>query len=83
LLCHRVGIMNKGQLIALGTPADLKARVGDTVVEVPYNSETKYLVFENREKGLQHAATLKENLVIRESSLEDVFVELTGHKVGV
>ncbi|NLJ55981.1 MAG: AAA family ATPase, partial [Firmicutes bacterium] len=83
LLCHRVGIMNKGQLIALGTPAELKARVGDTVVEVPYNGETRYLVFENRKKGLQHAATLKENLVIRESNLEDVFVELTGHKVGV
>jgi len=35
LLCHRVGIMNKGKLIALGTPEDLKKKVGKVVVEVP------------------------------------------------
>src|SRR5690606_4942863 len=35
LLCHRVGIMNKGKLIALGTPEELKKKVGKVVVEVP------------------------------------------------
>ncbi len=82
LLCHRVGIMNKGQLIALGTPGELKTKVGEVVVEAPANNETKYLVFENRRKALQYASTLKNDLVIRESNLEDVFVDLTGSKVG-
>ncbi len=82
LLCHRVGILNKGRLIALGTPEELKARVGKVVVEVPNQNTTEYRVFENREQALQHAATLDRDVVIREANLEDVFVELTGHKVG-
>ncbi|NLA12472.1 MAG: ABC transporter ATP-binding protein [Firmicutes bacterium] len=88
LLCHRVGIMNRGRLIALGTPTELKQKVGKVVVEIPnnrvtgYNDETKYLVFENRGEALRYASGLQDNLVIRESNLEDVFVELTGHKVG-
>ncbi|MDH7576533.1 MAG: ATP-binding cassette domain-containing protein [Bacillota bacterium] len=81
-LCHRVGILNRGRLIALGTPEELKARVGRVVVEVPNQNETEYRVFENREQALQYAAALDRDVVIRESNLEDVFVELTGHKVG-
>ncbi|MGB9792340.1 MAG: ABC transporter ATP-binding protein [Thermacetogeniaceae bacterium] len=82
LLCHRVGIMNKGKLIALGTPAELKAKVGKVVVEVPNQTETEYHVFETREEALRYAGGLSHDVVIRESNLEDVFVELTGHKVG-
>lgn len=82
LLCHRVGIMNKGKLIALGTPAELKAKVGKVVVEVPNQNETEYRVFENREEALRYAGGLSHDVVIRESNLEDVFVELTGQKVG-
>lgn len=82
LLCHRVGIMNKGKLIALGTPAELKTKVGKVVVEVPNQNETEYRVFENREEALRYAGALSHDVVIRESNLEDVFVELTGHKVG-
>jgi ABC-2 type transport system ATP-binding protein len=82
LLCHRVGILNKGRLIALGTPEELKARVGKVVVEVPNQNATEYRVFENREQALRYAAVLDRDVVIREANLEDVFVELTGHKVG-
>lgn len=82
LLCHRVGIMNKGKLIALGTPEELKTKVGKVVVEVPNHHETEYHVFEDRGEALRYAAAMKHNVVIRESNLEDVFVELTGHKVG-
>jgi ABC-2 type transport system ATP-binding protein len=82
LLCHRVGIMNKGKLIALGTPEELKKKVGKVVVEVPNHNETEYHVFEERGEALQYAAAMKHDVVIRESNLEDVFVELTGRKVG-
>lgn len=51
LLCHRVGIMNKGKLIALGTPAELKKKVGKFVVEVPNHNETEYHVCEERGEG--------------------------------
>ncbi len=82
LLCHRVGIMNKGKLIALGTPEELKKKVGKVVVEVPNHNETEYHVFEKRGEALQYAAVMMHDVVIRDSNLEDVFVELTGRKVG-
>lgn len=82
LLCHRVGIMNKGKLIALGTPAELKKKVGKFVVEVPNHNETEYHVCEERGEALRYASAMQKDIVIRESNLEDVFVELTGRKVG-
>lgn len=33
-LCHRVGIMNKGKLVALGEPAQLKGAVGGDIVSI-------------------------------------------------
>lgn len=82
MLCHRVGIMERGQLIALGTPEELKKRVGEVVVESLNQGGTEYKFFADREQALKYAGTFKQNVIIRESNLEDVFVELTGHKVG-
>jgi len=82
MLCHRVGIMDGGRLIALGTPAELKKRVGETVVEALNHGDTEYRFFAGREQALEYAGSLAENVVIREANLEDVFVELTGRKVG-
>lgn len=82
LLCHRVGIMDRGRLIALGTPAELKKRVGENVVEALKHGDTEYRFFAGREQALEYAGSLAENVAIREANLEDVFVELTGRKVG-
>ncbi len=85
ILCSRVGILNRGRLIALGTPEDLKEGVGRIVVEAANQNETEYHVFERREQAIQYAAGLTGDAVtvIRDSNLEDVFVELTGGKVVV
>ncbi|PKM48061.1 MAG: multidrug ABC transporter ATP-binding protein [Firmicutes bacterium HGW-Firmicutes-8] len=82
MLCHRIGIMDRGQLIALGTPEELKKRVGEVVVETLNQGCTKYKFFADREQAVKYARSLKQNVIIRESNLEDVFVELTGRKVG-
>ena len=83
VLCSRVGILNRGRLIALGTPEELREGVGRVVVEAAGQYETEYHVFERREQALQYAAGLTGGAatLIRDSSLEDVFVELTGGKV--
>ena len=83
VLCSRVGILNRGRLIALGTPEDLREGVGRIVVEAANQNETEYHVFERREQAIQYAAGLTGGAatVIRDSSLEDVFVELTGGRV--
>jgi len=81
-LCHRVGIMHQGRLIALGTPAELKERVGRYVVESLNGGQTAYTLFATREEALVFAGSLRDGVVIRETSLEDVFVQLTGRRVG-
>ncbi len=52
-------------------------------MEAANQNETEYHVFERREQAIQYAAGLTGGAatVIRDSSLEDVFVELTGGRV--
>jgi ABC-2 type transport system ATP-binding protein len=85
-LCHRVGIVNNGELIAIGTPQELRKKIGLTAVETSEEGKfTNYKYFENQESAKKFVETLSsetKRIVIRDSNLEDVFVELTGSKVG-
>jgi ABC-2 type transport system ATP-binding protein len=85
-LCQRVGIVHHGHLIALGKPAELRLTVGMVTVEILVdNAFTRYEHFANREAASQYVQSLSsegKTIIIRDSSLEDVFVELTGKKVG-
>jgi ABC-2 type transport system ATP-binding protein len=85
-LCGRVGIMHHGQLIALDTPLELRKKLGlitlETLVD---NKETRYQYFANRAAATSYAQSLPpdvKTIIIRDSNLEDVFVEQTGQKVG-
>lgn len=81
-LCNRVAILEKGQLIALDTPQDLCKRVGAYVVEWEEEYQREYKFFATREDAAEFAGTLQTTAIVRKSSLEDVFVELTGRKVN-
>ena len=84
-LCHRVGIINNGKIIALGTPQELTDRIGKVTVEHFNNyGKTKYNYFKDRDSANAYTATLtgQERVIIRRTSLEDCFVELTGTTVG-
>jgi len=84
-LCNMVGIINKGKLIAHGSPAELCNRIGSTTVEYHGpNHVTVYKYFTSRSEANEFASTLDSShtILIRNTSLEDCFVELTGKKVG-
>lgn len=84
-LCGRVGVMHHGRLIALDTPSALLQKVGSVVVESLVDKETHYQIFANRAAANKYVQTLSSaagTVTIRDSNLEDVFVELTGQKVG-
>jgi ABC-2 type transport system ATP-binding protein len=85
-LCHRVGIMDHGRLIALGTPMELRQKLGMATVELlGENKETNYHYFADRAGATSYVQELSDEektIIIRDSNLEDVFVELTGQKVG-
>ena len=82
-LCHRVGILDKGRLIALETPAVLCQRVGPFVVEWPGEEGLESRFFSERSEAAAFAAQLAGDAVLRQSNLEDVFVEMTGRRVSV
>ncbi len=85
-LCGRVGIIHLGHLIALGSPLELRQRLGLVTLEtLSNNRDTNYHYFPDRTAATSYAQGLPpevKTIIVRESNLEDVFVELTGRKVG-
>jgi len=85
-LCGRVGIMHHGQLIALDTPMELRKKLGLITVEtLADNKKTHYQYFADRTAANSYVQSLPpeaKTVIIRDSNLEDVFVEQTGEKVG-
>jgi ABC-2 type transport system ATP-binding protein len=84
-LCKRVGIIHQGNMIALGRPEDLCRDVGSIAVEARRKGDgNSYRYFPDRTSAAEYVQKLPQdfgNFVIRESNLEDVFIELTGRKV--
>ena len=82
-LCARVAIMNRGRLAALDTPAALRERLGEFVVEWDGEAGREYRCFAERQDAAAFAASLDGAASIRRSNLEDAFIELTGRKEGL
>ncbi len=81
-LCHRVGIMDRGKLIALGSPRELKQSLGSYCVEFLSEQGTERHFFATREEARAFGGAQDRDVVIRQTNLEDVFVELTGREGG-
>ena len=83
VLCDRVGIIDRGKIIALDTPRALIDRTGKMCVENLEGKKTVYRYFPSMAEAQQYVTDNKlEDAVMRRTSLEDVFVELTGKSVG-
>jgi ABC-2 type transport system ATP-binding protein len=83
-LCQKVGVLHHGRLIAIGSPLSLRQKLGMIAVEMNLNGNgTQYKYFPDRARAAEFIQILPstEKVVMRESNLEDVFIELTGHKV--
>lgn len=83
-LCKRVGVLHQGRIIAIGSPLSLRQKLGMIAVEMQLSENgTQYRYFPDRTMAGEFIQTLSstEKVVMRESNLEDVFIELTGQKV--
>ena len=80
-LCDRVGILNKGRLIALGSPQELVRRVGGYVVESLDNGRRHYTLVGEKKEAYALAQANHEEVIIRQTNLEDVFIQLTGERL--
>jgi ABC-2 type transport system ATP-binding protein len=80
-LCNRVGILNKGRLIALGSPQELVQGVGGYVVESLDNGHRQYSLVPDKAEAYALAKANHEEVIIRQTNLEDVFIQLTGERI--
>jgi ABC-2 type transport system ATP-binding protein len=105
--CDRLAILNEGKLVALGSPAELKAQIGGDVialetadpeqaVQLARSIEDRFRVHPSvvervirveREQGHRFAAEVVEAfpgliqaVSVARPSLEDVFIDRTGHR---
>lgn len=83
-LCDRVGIINHGKLVAIGTVPELISRVGKVAVEMTENDgKMRIEYFPSRESAREYADGLGDAYyTVRRTTLEDVFLELTGESRG-
>lgn len=81
-LCDRVAIIHEGRIIALGTPRELKGRLGKYVVE-GFDEEGRLLQWfcKEREEAYEVARGIGIPVTIREVNLEDFFISLTGRRI--
>lgn len=82
LLADRVAVIDRGRLIAEGAPQQLIDGVGQVVVDIHHPNRTEYAFFETRDEAASHVARLNVTTTIRNASLEDVFVRITGRRVN-
>jgi len=80
-LCDRVAIMRAGKVIALNTPAALKNGVGKFAFECLGRHDVPRQFFQTREEALDASRDMCMDIVVRDVTLEDVFISLTGERI--
>lgn len=80
----RIGIMDSGRLIELGTLDEFRNRYGKAIALEQKNDRLDYHFFANSDKANAYLKSLadKTGVMVRDSNLEDIFVELTGHQLN-
>lgn len=83
-LCHRIGIINEGKLVAEGTPDELQSMVPPSALVVTFEDGREEVSYHENHEAAQRAALEIEgatSIAVRQSNLEDVFLELTGRSL--
>ncbi len=79
----RIGIMEAGQLIELGTLQQLRQQHGEGLVMKQVEDRFEYKFFPTLDEANAYLDSLsdKTGVMVRRSNLEDIFVELTGRQL--
>lgn len=77
-----MGIIHKGKLLAIGSPNELKERLGKYVVEhIDRDGKLIQWICQTKEEAYQIVQEKKIPLTIRVINLEDVFINFTGRRI--
>lgn len=81
-LCERVALLNHGHLEEVNTPKGLIDDLGAFAVDELTDNGIKSRYFHDRTEAIRYLETLGEKSALRDSTLEDVFVERAGYTHG-
>lgn len=79
-LCDRIGMIDHGRLVAQGSPAEIIDSVGRFVMVRTVDDDSTVTFFPDRHsaKTAADSFTGEHNTVVRKTTLEDAFLEITG-----
>lgn len=82
-LCDRIGIMDSGKLIEIGTLQELRQKHGEGLLMTQMGDRWDYQFFPTLADAKTHLEQQpdKTGMMVRSSNLEDIFVELTGRNL--
>ena len=77
-LCGRVALMDHGKLEEVSSPSALIESLGSYAVDEPSPAGTRSHYFHTRQEAIDYLSGLSGQASLRETTLEDVFVERAG-----
>lgn len=80
-LCGRVALMHGGKLQEVDTPAHLIENLGSYAVDEMLSDGVHSRYFHQRQEAIAWLSTLSGQCALRDTTLEDVFVEQVGKKL--
>lgn len=81
-LCHRVALMSGGKLNDVDTPARLIDKLGAYAVDEHHPDGVRSRYFAGREQAIAYLSGLEGQCTLRDTTLEDVFVEQAGKRLS-
>jgi len=82
MLCQRVGMIDLGKLICVGSPDEIIRETGRFVLEYFSGGSTHQKLFEDKELAIEAAKDVHGDFKVRETNLEDAFIRLTNKGLG-
>jgi len=83
VLADRVIIIDKGKIAAEGQVEPLKRSVGRVALDIYKEDGIETLHFESRQEALKKLETIKDEAKVRDVTLEDVYIRITGRRIDV
>ncbi|MBQ3292380.1 MAG: ABC transporter ATP-binding protein [Mogibacterium sp.] len=80
-LCDRVAMINRGKLRKLDSPESLIREIGEFTVDETGEHDLKSTHFHTREDAIRYLESASADSTFRQTTLEDVFIEVAGRKI--
>lgn len=82
ILCKRIALINKGQLVEMKSPKQFIKDLGLIAVDEFNGNKTTTYFFSTNDEALKFAGSLKNSFQVRNTTLEDVFIQIVGNGVS-